>query len=73
MLLNELRRTKNKSLNIINDKKLTCGLDREFNFECIYEENTCQEVIFENSIKNNIENAIKGYNFCIFAYGQTVH
>lgn len=48
------------------------GIDREFNFEFIYDEQSTQESIFEGSIKSNIEKAAQGYNFCVFAYGQTV-
>lgn len=72
LLPNESKRNKTKSIVVHNEKKLTCGIDREFNFELVYDENTTQSFIFDNSIKQNIEKAMQGYNFCVFAYGQTV-
>jgi hypothetical protein len=73
LIQNELKRSRIKAINVVNDKKVNCGVDREYNFEYVYDEYTIQSKIFENSIKANIEKALQGYNFCVFAYGQTVY
>ena len=43
---------------------------REFNFDAVFEGNTPQEKVFEDT-KHLIQSAVDGYNVCIFAYGQT--
>jgi hypothetical protein len=42
-----------------------------FQYDRIYNMDTTQEEIFNTLGKNIIDNAFKGYNNCIFAYGQT--
>lgn len=73
LIQSELKRSRIKFITVVNEKKVNCGVDREYNFENVYDENCSQAKIFENSIKGNIEKALHGYNFCVFAYGQTVN
>ena len=42
-----------------------------FQYDRVYDMNTSQEEIFNTLGKSIIDNAFKGYNNCIFAYGQT--
>ncbi len=42
-----------------------------FNFDQIYPDSSKQIDIFKNSTNRLVENALEGYNGCIFAYGQT--
>lgn len=44
---------------------------RDFEFDWIGDESTSQEQIFESVGKSMVERCLKGYNCCIFAYGQT--
>jgi hypothetical protein len=41
-------------------------------FDEIFSEDSTQDDIFKLSVKPNIDKALTGYNFCLFAYGQTV-
>lgn len=72
LLNSEIIKSSKKSLNIVDSKKILCGDDREFNFDCIYSEKSSQVSLFENSLKSNLDRSLDGYNFSTFAYGQTV-
>ena len=58
-------------------KRLRLGLEdnktgpRDFEFDWIGDERTSQQQIFESIGKSMVERCVKGYNCCIFAYGQT--
>jgi hypothetical protein len=49
-----------------NDKK-----KKNFTYDYVYDMVTQQEDLYEDIGKNIINNAFKGYNCCVFAYGQT--
>jgi len=61
-----------KSIYIINQKRIIIGNDREFNFDMVYSENSTNREIFETSIINNLNKSLEGYNFSTLLYGQTV-
>jgi len=42
--------------------------DYKFHFEQIFDQETTQETIFVE-VSQLVQNAIDGYNVCIFAYG----
>ena len=44
---------------------------KRFTFDCVYDENTLQKDIFDETAFPIIENILEGYNGTIFAYGQT--
>lgn len=44
---------------------------RDFEFDWIGDETTTQKQIFESIGKSMVDRCLKGYNCCIFAYGQT--
>ena len=44
---------------------------KRFTFDCVYDENTHQKDIFDETAFPIIENILEGYNGTIFAYGQT--
>lgn len=44
---------------------------KRFTFDCVYDENTFQKDIFDETAFPIIENILEGYNGTIFAYGQT--
>jgi hypothetical protein len=72
LLNSEILKSPKKCVNIVDTKKILCGDDREFNFDCIYSEKSSQVFLFENSVKSNLDRSLEGYNFSTFAYGQTV-
>lgn len=72
LISNELLLSSKRFLGITNNRQLLCGNDREFNFDFIYDENSTQDLIFNNSIKSNLDKCLEGYNFSALAYGQTV-
>ena len=47
------------------------GIKHEFSFDRLYDEKTTQEQIFAECAVPLIDEALEGYNACIFAYGQT--
>lgn len=59
-------------IKVLSDKKIKCGIEREFIFDEIFSEDSTQDNIFKLSVKPNIDKALTGYNCCIFVYGQTV-
>lgn len=44
---------------------------RQFSFDYVYDQKSRQEEIFEQIGMSIVNNAIQGYNCCIFAYGST--
>jgi hypothetical protein len=46
-------------------------MPKRFTFDCVYDENTFQKDIFDETAFPIIENILEGYNGTIFAYGQT--
>ena len=42
-----------------------------FTFDHVYDQNSTQQTVFENTAKGVVESSLKGYNATIFAYGQT--
>ena len=61
-----------EALKVTSNKKITCGEDREYIFDQVYLDDFTKNEIFDNSIKNNLDRCMEGYNFTILAYGQTV-
>lgn len=45
--------------------------DREFAYDNVFAAEDDQQVLYETSVKPIISKCMKGYNGCIFAYGQT--
>lgn len=43
----------------------------KFSFESVYDQPTTNVEIFNGTVKPILERAVKGYNVCIFTYGQT--
>ena len=43
----------------------------KFSFESVYDQQTTNMDIFQGTVQPLLERAIKGYNVCIFTYGQT--
>ena len=43
----------------------------KFSFESVFGQNTTNEDIFSGTVNPLLEKALKGYNICIFTYGQT--
>ena len=43
----------------------------KFSFESVYDQQTTNMNIFNGTVKPILERAAKGYNVCIFTYGQT--
>lgn len=43
----------------------------KFSFERVYGQKTSNQDIFDETVKPLLERALKGYNICIFTYGQT--
>ena len=52
-------------------KKITEEVPKVFTFDSVYDWNTKQEAIFQESAWPIIDNVLGGYNGTIFAYGQT--
>jgi kinesin family protein 3/17 len=44
---------------------------KQFTFDKVFDENTDQEQLFENTARHIVGSVIEGYNGTIFAYGQT--
>ena len=42
-----------------------------FMFDYVYDQNSSQKKVFENTARNVVDSALQGYNATIFAYGQT--
>jgi kinesin family protein 15 len=55
--------------------EITCdvsGTKQDFTFDQLFDETTgTQEAIFNSTSKKMVDEAVEGYNGCIFAYGQT--
>jgi len=52
-------------------KKVTDEVPKVFTFDSVYDWNSKQEDIFQESAWPIIDNVLNGYNGTIFAYGQT--
>ena len=61
--------------NIINNTIILTNPDdsekKNFTFDYVYDYKDTQEIIYNTIGKQVIDNSFKGYNCCIFAYGQT--
>lgn len=44
---------------------------QNFTFDYVYNENSTQEFVYENTAKNAVLSVLEGYNATILAYGQT--
>lgn len=51
-------------INIGRDEKI-------FNFDHVFDEKDCNEVIFKKTVLSSVENLLNGYNSTILAYGMT--
>lgn len=62
-------------LNISPDQSsielMVSNTQHSFSFDHIYPDNSSQFDIFKASTLKLVENALDGYNGCVFAYGQT--
>jgi len=44
---------------------------QSFSFDCVYDQETTQDVVYENTAKSIILSSLQGYNATILAYGPT--
>ncbi len=44
---------------------------QHFTFDYVYDEESSQEFVYENTAKMQVESVLEGYNATILAYGQT--
>ena len=68
----EILKNATEAVKVTSNKKITCGEDREYLFDQVYIEESTKNDIFDNSVKNNLDKCLEGYNFTVLAYGQTV-
>ena len=68
----EILNNATEAVKVTSNKKITCGEEKEYLFEQVYVDEFTKIDIFDNSIKNNLDKCLEGYNFTILAYGQTV-
>ena len=61
----------NSSMLLLQDHRIGGKVTKEFIFDKIFNENNNNYYIFENCIKDMIDNLIKGYNSTVLAYGIT--
>ena len=61
----------NSSMLLLQDHRIGGKVTKEFIFDKIFDENNNNYYIFENCIKDMIDNLIKGYNSTVLAYGIT--
>ena len=50
---------------------LTNGTIKEFNFDAVYDWNSRQKDLYDNTFKSLVDSVMQGFNGTIFAYGQT--
>uniref|UniRef100_A0A6P7F9C4 Kinesin-like protein n=1 Tax=Diabrotica virgifera virgifera TaxID=50390 RepID=A0A6P7F9C4_DIAVI len=42
-----------------------------FTYDCVYDENSTQENLYDETVRPLVTSVLDGYNGCVFAYGQT--
>eukprot|EP00696_Hemimastix_kukwesjijk_P016108 gnl/Hemi2/4413_TR1545_c0_g9_i1.p1 gnl/Hemi2/4413_TR1545_c0_g9~~gnl/Hemi2/4413_TR1545_c0_g9_i1.p1 ORF type:complete len:868 (-),score=180.07 gnl/Hemi2/4413_TR1545_c0_g9_i1:117-2720(-) len=60
--------SENNEVSVYNQTKTKV---RTFRFDKVYDEQSSQEEVFDNSVKPIVEQVLEGFNCTIFAYGQT--
>ena len=55
----------------INNKKSNQIKEQQFFFDYVFDKNTSQQTIYENTTKNLLTGIIDGFNATVFAYGAT--
>ena len=55
----------------INNKKSNQIKEQQFFFDYVFDKNTSQQAIYENTTKNLLTGIIDGFNATVFAYGAT--
>lgn len=64
-----------ENLNVISDSNTlefsVTGTLHSFTFDNLFPDTTTQQDIFNSCAGTILDNALDGYNGCIFAYGQT--
>ena len=55
----------------VNNKKTNQIKEQQFFFDYVFEKNTSQQAIYENTTKNLLTGIIDGFNATVFAYGAT--
>jgi hypothetical protein len=73
LLKSELLNSKEKCTKVIFDKTVMINEERDYTFDSVYDEHVTTKEIFDSTIKPNLDRFIEGYNFSVFAYGQTVY
>ncbi|RYG95063.1 hypothetical protein EON65_56515 [archaeon] len=60
---------------VLNDSKsidfFVSEVNHSFQFDDIFQEQTCQGQVFQASTSSIVDAALEGYNGTVFAYGQT--
>ncbi|VDK22720.1 unnamed protein product [Anisakis simplex] len=51
--------------------KITIGDDRSFTYDCVFDQDTHQQLVYDRCVRSLIEGTLEGFNATVLAYGQT--
>ncbi|CAH8491006.1 unnamed protein product [Heterobilharzia americana] len=63
--------TSNATIEVRNPRGKPEDAPRRFTFDSVYDENSTQRDLYDESFRDLIDSVLEGFNGTIFAYGQT--
>ena len=58
-------------VDVMSDRELLMGGDKQFTFDYVFDSDTHQQSIYDKCVAPLVENLFEGYNATVLAYGQT--
>ncbi|VDK57892.1 unnamed protein product [Anisakis simplex] len=53
------------------EPQITIGDDRSFTYDCVFDQDTHQQLVYDRCVRSLIEGTLEGFNATVLAYGQT--